>query len=98
MSNREILEAATNVLKLRYPSLNAESMVAFMVIADHDEPTIGEIAVAIGLSDPQVFQYMAPLRAAGLVNLQAHATGSNSIILTERGEEAKQAIAEIFAG
>ncbi len=98
MSNREILQQATNVFKTRYPSLNAEAVIAFIVIADHTEPTIGDISVAMNLPDMVVFQYMAPLRTAGLVALKAAASGSNTILLTDRGEEAKQAIADIFSG
>ncbi len=98
MSNREILQMATDVFKKGYPSLNAESVIAFLIIADHDKPTIGDISVAIGLPDMQVFQYMAPLRNAGLVTVEAQSTGSTTILLTERGKEAKQAIADIFSG
>lgn len=98
MSNREILRQATNVFKTRYPSLNAEAVIAFIVIADCDEPSVGDISVAMNLPDMQVFQYMAPLRNAGLVALQTQTGGSNTILLTDRGEEAKQAIADIFSG
>lgn len=98
MSNREILQAATEVLKTRYPSLNAEAMIAFMVIADFETPTIGEIAVAMQLSDMQVFQYMGPLRTAGLVGVEPHRSGSNVVTLTDRGKEAKQAVEDIFSG
>lgn len=98
VSDRELLQEATNIFKTNYPSLNAEAVIAFLVIADHDQPTIGQISVAMNLSDMQVFQYMAPLRTAGLVSLQAESSGSNTILLTERGEEAKQAIADIFSG
>lgn len=98
MSNKEILRAATDALKVRYPSLNAEAMIAFMVIADFETPTIGEIAVAMSLSDMQVFQYMAPLRNAGLVGIEPHKSGSNVIILTDKGHEAKQAVEDVFSG
>ena len=98
MSNREILQMATDVFKSGYPSLDAESVIAFLVIADHDKPTIGDISIAIGMPDMQVFQHMAPLRNAGLVTVEPQSNGSNIIVLTERGEDAKQAIAEIFAG
>lgn len=98
MSNKEILTAATNALRMRYPSLNAEAMIAFIVIADFESPTIGEIAVAMNLSDMQVFQYMAPLRTAGLVGLEPHRSGSNIIKLTDSGVEAKQAVEDVFAG
>ena len=98
MSNKEILQAATDALKVRYPALNAEAMIAFLVIADFETPTIGEIAVAMILSDMQVFQYMAPLRNAGLVGVEPHRSGSNVIKLTDKGLEAKQAVEDIFAG
>lgn len=98
MSNREILQMVTSVFKSNYPSLDAESVIAFLVIADHDKPTIGDISIAIGMPDVQVFQHMAPLRNAGLVTVEAQSTGSTTILLTEQGEEAKQAIADIFSG
>lgn len=97
MSNREILQQATSVFRDRFPSLNAEAVIAFIIIADHHEPTVGEISVAIGLSDRQTFQHMAPLRTAGLVGLQAQSNGDNKILLTGLGVEAKAAIAGIFS-
>ncbi len=98
MSNREILQQATSIFRDNYPSLNAEAVIAFIVIADHHEPTVGEISIAIGMSDRQTFQHMAPLRTAGLVSLQPQSSGDNKILLTGLGEEAKQAVANIFAG
>ena len=98
MSNREILQMATSVFKSNYPSLNAEAVIAFIVIADLERPTIVDISIAIGLPDMQVFQYMAPLRTAGLISIEPQTGGENIILLTERGEEAKQAISDIFSG
>lgn len=98
MNDREILQHATSFFREQYPTLNAEAFVAFIVIADHDAPTVGDVSVAIGKPDVQVFQYMAPLRNAGLVNIQPQAGGNNAIFLTNRGEEARQAITDMFAG
>ena len=98
MSNREILQMATAVFKSKYPSLNAEAVIAFIVIADLGRPTIPDISLAIGLPDMQVFQYTAPLRTAGLIAIEAQSNGQNIFLLTEQGEEAKQAIAEVFSG
>ena len=98
MSNREILQQAATVFRDQYPTLNAEAVIAFFIIADQEEPTVDDISLAIGLHDMQVFQYMAPLRNAGLVSLQTEDSGVNRVLLTGRGEEAKQAIMGLLTG
>ena len=98
MSNREILQMATSVFKSDYPSLNAEAVIVFIVIADLERPTIPDISLAIGLPDMQVFQHTAPLKSAGLIAIEAQSNGQNVFLLTEQGEQAKQAIADLFSG
>ena len=98
MSDREILQHAATVFREQYPALTAEAVIIFIVIADHERPTIGEVSVAMNQTEAHVFHHTAPLRDAGLVVLQPERDGSDKILLTGRGEEAKKAIAEIFAG
>lgn len=96
MSNRDLLELAAAKFKERYPALTAEAMVAFFIIADYETPSIGEIAVAIGMPDTQVFHNLAPLRDAGLITVEAQSSGGSIVHLTESGQEAKQVINELF--
>lgn len=98
MSDRDILQQAATLFRQHYPALTAEAVVTFIVVADNERPSISEIAASMGQSEAHVFHYTAPLRDAGLVVLQPDRNGDNKILLTGRGEEAKNAISEIFAG
>lgn len=98
MSDQDILQQAATIFRQHYPSLTAEAVVTFIVVADNERPSIGDVAASMGQSEAHVFHHTAPLRDAGLVVLQPEREGTNKILLTGRGEEAKKAISEIFAG
>ena len=89
MSEREILQQAATIFRDQYPGLSAESVIAFILISDHGEPTIADISTAIGLPDQQIFQHMAPLRAAGLITVEAAQGGATKILLTAAGQQTK---------
>ncbi len=89
MSDREILQQAATIFRDHYPGLSAESVIAFILISDHGEPTITDISTAIGLQEQQIFQHMAPLRAAGLITVEAAQGGTTKILLTATGQQTK---------
>ncbi len=97
MSDQEILQQAAGVVRQNYPELTAEAITIFIVVADSGIPTLEDISASMGLSDALVFKHVAPLRDAGLVVLQPAQDGSSKVLLTGRGEEAKQAIDQLFA-
>lgn len=98
MSDREILQQAAAVFREQYPALTAEAVIIFIVIADHEAPTIENVSASMSQTEAHVFHHTAPLRDAGLVVLQPDQNGSRKILLTGRGEEAKIAITEVIAG
>lgn len=98
MTNRALLEQAAAAFTERHPALTAEALIAFIIVADLEQPTIGEIAVAMGVPDTQVFHHIAPLRDAGLISVTPKRTGSNIVTLSELGHETKEAINGIFEG
>ncbi len=89
VSEREMLQQAATVFRDQYPGLSAESVIAFILISDHGEPTITDISTAIGLPDQQVFEHVAPLRAAGLITVEAAEGGTTKILLTATGQQTK---------
>ncbi len=101
MSNKNILEHATAYFKAHYPGLMAESVIAFLVLIDLDEAaTVGDIARALGMTEPKCYPYVAQLNigsGAGLVRLENPGDGRNFVHLTEQGEAAKQAVLAAFA-
>lgn len=99
MSDKEILQQATEVFKRDYPALTAEAIMCFLVAADLDEPTVGDVAQVVGYAEPQAYQHISPLTGsgAGLVVLTNTGGGANTIGLTEAGQKLKEAINSIDA-
>jgi len=97
MSDQELLQQAASVIRQPYPELTAEAITIFIVVAATSMPTLEDVSASMGLSDAHVFKHVAPLRDAGLVVLQSARDGGSKIFLTGRGEEAKQAIDQLFA-
>ncbi len=97
MSDHELLQQAAGIVRKNYPELTAEAITIFIVVADSGMPTLADISASMSLSDAHVFKHVAPLRDAGLVVLQSTQDGNSKILLTGRGEEAKQAIDQLFA-
>lgn len=100
MSNKDILEHASAYFKSNFPSLMAESIVAFLVLIDLPEgSTVGDVARAVGMTEPQCYHFIAQLNiggGAGLVRLENSGDGKNHIYLTELGMAAKQAVSAAF--
>jgi len=101
MSNKEILERATSYIKGNFPGLLAESVVAFLVIIDMDDgASVGEVARALGMTEPQCYQFISQLNigsGAGLVRLENSGDGKNLIHLTDIGQATKQAVQAAFS-
>lgn len=101
MSNKDILEHAAAYFKRAYPNLMAESIISFLVLIDLDEgATVGDIARAVGMTEPQCYHFITPLgigAGAGLVSLENTGDGKNHVHLTALGEEAKQAVQAAFS-
>jgi hypothetical protein len=100
MSNKNILEHATKYFKIYYPGLMAESIVSFLVLIDLDEAaTVGAVARAVGMTEPQCYHFIAQLNiggGVGLVRLENTGDGKNYIHLTDQGEAAKAAVQSAF--
>jgi len=100
MSNKEILQHAAAFFKQAYPALTAEAVVCFLVLIDVGEgATVGDVARAVGMTEPSCYQHMAQLTAgvgAGLVSFTNTGDGKNHVHLTETGKAAKQAIQAAF--
>ncbi|WP_262689949.1 MarR family transcriptional regulator [Kordiimonas aestuarii] len=99
MSNKSILEQASAYFKSHHPGLAAESIICFLVLIDLGEPTVGEIARAVGMTEPQAYQHISTLSAsgAGLIALVNAGDGRNIITLTGPGQAARAAILSALA-
>ena len=100
MDNKNTLERASAYFKAHFPSLMAESIVAFLVLIDLDEgASVGDIARAIGMTEPQCYHFIAQLNigsGAGLLRLENTGDGKNLVHLTDAGQAAKQAVQAAF--
>ncbi len=94
MSNKAVLEQAASYFKTQYPGLTAEAIICFLVVVDLNEPTVGDVARAVGMTEPQAYQHISMLTpsGAGIVQLQNAGDGRNVVHLTEAGMAAKSAI------
>lgn len=94
VSNKAILERASSYFKSHHPGLSAEAIICFLVMIDLGEPTVGAVARAVGMTEPQAYQHISTLSpsGAGLVSLINAGDGRNVITLSRTGEEAKAAI------
>lgn len=87
MSNKEILGQVTNLIKGQYPGLTAEAIICFIVTLDLQDPTVGDVARAVGMTEPAAYQHMSMLTSsgAGLVALVNTGDGRNLVELTDTG-------------
>ncbi|WP_420429669.1 hypothetical protein [Kordiimonas sp.] len=94
MSNKAVLEHAASYFKAQYPGLTAEAIICFLVVVDLNEPTVGDVARAVGMTEPQAYQHISMLTpsGAGIIQLQNEGDGRNIVLLTEAGLAAKAAI------
>lgn len=101
MSNKEILQHATAFFKQHYPGLTAESVICFLVLVDlGDGATVGQVASAVGMAEPNCYQHMAQLTAgigAGLISFQNSGDGANHVHLTDAGMAARDAVQAAFS-
>lgn len=100
MSNKSILEAATAAFKKDYPGLTAEAIICFLVTMDLDDPTVGDIARAVGMTEPSAYQHMSMLTAsgAGLIVFINQGDGRNQVKMTDRGRDLAAAVNQALAG
>ncbi|MFC4348096.1 hypothetical protein ACFO5Q_09595 [Kordiimonas lipolytica] len=89
MGNKEILHELTNVFKRSYPGLTAEAIICFMVAANEKDPTVGDVARVVGMTEPMVYQHLSTLTSAGagLIGLVNTGDGRNLVQLTPEGQE-----------
>lgn len=98
MGNKEILQEVTTVFKRTYPGLSAEAIICFLVALDLDSPTVGDIARAVGMTEPAAYQHLSLLTAsgAGLVSLENTGDGRNLVHLTDAGNEMLSTVSHLF--
>jgi len=96
MSNKDILESAAAYFKRHHPHLTAESIVCFVVLIDlGDGCTVGDVARAVGMAEPECYRQLAQLNVGsgeGLLKLENTGDGSNRVSLSDRGQTAQQAL------
>jgi DNA-binding transcriptional ArsR family regulator len=91
VSDKDILQQAVSVFKRSYPGLTAEAIICFIVASDLEDPTVGQIAQAVGMTEPQAYQHISMLTSSGvgLVTLQNTGDGRNVILLSALGLQLK---------
>ncbi len=94
VSNKAILEQASSYFKSHHPGLSAEAIICFLVMIDMGDVTVGAVARAVGMTEPQAYQHISTLSpsGAGLINLVNAGDGRNVISFSAQGEAAKAAI------
>jgi hypothetical protein len=99
VSNKAILEQASTYFKSHHPGLSAEAIICFLVTIDLGEPTVGEVARAVGMTEPHAYQHISTLSpsGAGLINLVNTGDGRNAVSLTPTGKAARAAILAALA-
>jgi len=101
MTNKDTLETAAAYFKATYPNLLAESIIAFLVLIElGDGASVGEVARAIGMTEPQCYHFLGQLNTgsgAGLISLENTGDGKSLIHLTGAGQAAKEAVQAAFA-
>ncbi|NVJ97228.1 MAG: helix-turn-helix transcriptional regulator [Alphaproteobacteria bacterium] len=100
MSNKAILEQATVIFKRDYPGLSAEAIICFLVTMDLGQPTVGDVARAVGMTEPTAYQHLSLLTGsgAGLIVLINTGDGRNQIQLTDKGQAVAAAVNQALAG
>lgn len=101
MTNKDTLETAAAYFKGSYPNLLAESIIAFLVLIDlGDGASVGDVARAIGMTEPRCYQFLTQLSSgsgAGLISFENAGDGANLIHLTGAGQVAKEAVLTALA-
>jgi len=101
MNNKDILEHASAYLKANFPGLMAESVICFLVLIDLEEgATVGDVARAVGMTEPDCYHYIAQLNVgsgAGLIRLENSGDGRNHVYLTPLGDAGKKAVLAAFS-
>jgi|GEM_PF-1462107 len=89
VGKKEFLQELTNVFKRSYPGLTAEAIICFMVAANEKDPTVGDVARVVGMTEPMVYQHLSTLTSAGagLIGLVNAGDGRNIVQLTPEGQQ-----------
>lgn len=98
MSNKSVLEQAAFIFKSQYPGLSAEAIICFLVILDLESPTVGQVAQAVGMTEPQAYHFLSELGStgAGLVKFVNRGDGANICQITQAGLQARTSIQAAF--
>ncbi|MCJ9429696.1 hypothetical protein [Kordiimonas marina] len=99
MSNKSVLEQAAFLFKSQYPSLTAEAIICFLMILDLDDPTVGKVAQAVGMTEPQAYHFISELGStgAGLIKFVNRGDGANVCELTQAGMQARTSVQTALA-
>ena len=99
MSNKSVLEQAASYFKNHHPGMTPEAVVCFLILLDLKNPSVGDIAKAVRMNEPVVYQHLSLLTSggAGLVHLVNAGDGRNMVQLTDIGQMAKSHIQTALA-
>jgi len=96
MSDKDLLKQASGFFKSHYPGLVPEAIVAFLYVAGAEkELTVGDVARALGLTEPDAHKHLSQIatgRGVGLVHMVNMGEGRNGVALTELGEATRTEI------
>lgn len=101
MSN-EILKAYTHAFKAQFPTVSAEAVICFALVAVSEAPlTVGKLAQSLGMVETTVYKELSSLSmgsGAGLVSFVNVGDGSNQVQLTPKGADFRSSLQQTLEG
>lgn len=98
MSNQALFKAAVDQIKADYPALAPEAVISFLLVCSMTGETVGKIAQAAQMTEPETYRHIADLQRLGLVGLENVGTGANLVNLTEAGRALVDRVNHVLGG
>ncbi|WP_374763367.1 hypothetical protein [Yunchengibacter salinarum] len=99
MFDSTLFKKAANYFRASFPNVTPEAVVSFLYVAGKDRPTAGDVARALGLSEPEAYRHLSLLsegRGVGLLHFTNMGDGRNAVGLTEAGKAAVKGLEGAF--
>ncbi len=98
LGNKAVLEQIASYFKDHFPGLTAEAIICFLVVIDFEQPSVGDVARSVGMTEPDAYHHMSLLggSGAGLINFVNAGDGRNLIMLTDIGLLVKNNLIALF--